>query len=96
MAVFSVAPWRKRPEHTPRTAFKALVPWILLCIFVFIWGYPAGKAFLNGGAAGHENFLHGISVLNVPVPGLDKAVVRTRLPHSSASLYFCKPTSSHG
>src|SRR6478672_6713910 len=66
-----------RPTHTQGRAFKALVPWLLLCLFVFVWGYPASKDFLNGGAAGHENFLHGISVLNVPVPGLDKAVVRT-------------------
>ncbi|HEV7503281.1 MAG TPA: L-lactate permease [Thermoanaerobaculia bacterium] len=65
-----------RPGHTPRTAFKALVPWFLLCAFVFVWGYPAAKDFLNGGAEGHENFLHGISLVNIPVPGLDKAVVR--------------------
>jgi lactate permease len=65
-----------RPEHTQRTAFKALVPWLLLCLFVFIWGYPAAKDFLNGGTEGHENFLHGISLINIPVPGLDKAVVR--------------------
>src|SRR5690349_5515961 len=25
-----------RPEHTRRRAFKALVPWLLLCIFVFV------------------------------------------------------------
>ena len=33
-----------RPEHSPRMAFKALMPWILLCVFVFIWGYPASKS----------------------------------------------------
>src|SRR5262249_3855732 len=64
-------------EMTARpSAFKALVPWLLLCVFVFVWGYPASKDFLNGGSEGHENFLHGVSVINVPVPGLDKAVVR--------------------
>jgi lactate permease len=66
-----------RPEHTPGTAFKAFMPWILLCVFVFAWGYPDFKTFLNGGAKGHENFLNGISVINVPVPMLDKAVMRT-------------------
>src|SRR5262249_26335687 len=65
-----------RPAHAPRTAFKALMPWLLLSVLVFIWGYPAAKTYLNGGAEGHENFLHGISLINVPVPGLDKAVVR--------------------
>ncbi len=66
-----------RPEHAPGTAFKAFAPWILLCIFVFAWGYPDFKTILNGGAKGHENFLNKISVINVPVPALDKAVVRT-------------------
>jgi len=65
-----------RPAHAPTTAFKAFVPWILLCIFVFIWGYPACKTWLNGGAPGHENFLKGISSVDVHVPALDKAVVR--------------------
>ena len=80
-----------RPEHSPKTAFKALVPWLLLCVFVFLWGYPASKSFLNGGAEGHENFLHGISVLNLPVPGLDKAVVRmpqvVKEPTPEAAVY---------
>ncbi|HXO25711.1 MAG TPA: L-lactate permease, partial [Thermoanaerobaculia bacterium] len=65
-----------RPEHAPTTAFKAFLPWILLCIFVFAWGYPAFKAFLNGGAKGHENFLNHVSVVDVHVPALDKAVFR--------------------
>jgi lactate permease len=66
-----------RPEHAPATAFKAFVPWILLCIFVFAWGYLPFKTILNGGDDKHKNFLNGISVVNVPVPALDKAVVRT-------------------
>jgi len=80
-----------RPEHSPKTAFKALVPWLLLCVFVFVWGYPASKDFLNGGTEGHENFLHGISLINIPVPGLDKAVVRTppvvKKPTPEAAVY---------
>jgi lactate permease len=66
-----------RPDYTPGRTFRALAPWLLLCAFVFVWGYPASKDFLNGGAEGHENFLHGISLVNIPVPGLDKAVLRT-------------------
>jgi lactate permease len=66
-----------RPEHAPGTAFKAFLPWILLMVFVFAWGYPKFKDVLNGGAKGHENFLNGISKIDVPVPALDKAVVRT-------------------
>jgi lactate permease len=66
-----------RPEHAPATAFKAFLPWIILCLFVFAWGYPDFKTILNGGAEGKKNFLDKVSVINVPVPGLDKAVVRT-------------------
>jgi lactate permease len=66
-----------RPEHAPGTAFKAFLPWIFLCVFVFAWGYPKFKDVLNGGAKGHENFLNGISKIDVPVPALDKAVIRT-------------------
>ncbi|HVT19093.1 MAG TPA: L-lactate permease [Thermoanaerobaculia bacterium] len=66
-----------RPEHTQAGAFKAFLPWILLMIFVFAWGYPKFKDVLNGGAKGHENFLNGVSKIDVPVPALDKAVVRT-------------------
>jgi lactate permease len=66
-----------RPEHTQATAFKAFLPWILLMVFVFAWGYPKFKDVLNGGAKGHENFLNGVSKIDVPVPALDKAVVRT-------------------
>jgi lactate permease len=89
-----------RPEHTRKRAFKALVPWLLLCAFVFLWGYPASKDFLNGGAEGHENFLHGISVVNIPVPGLDKAVVRTppvvKKPTPEAAVYTFNWLSATG
>jgi lactate permease len=64
------------PPPAGRTAFRAFVPWLLLCVFVFAWGYPAFKDILNGGAPGHENALHGITLVNVPVPGLDKAVIK--------------------
>jgi lactate permease len=89
-----------RPEHTPRRELKALTPWLLLCVFVFIWGYPASKNFLNGGAEGHENFLHGISVVNIPVPGLDKAVVRAppvvKTPTPEAAVYTFNWLSATG
>jgi len=89
-----------RPEHAPKTAFKALVPWLLLCVLVFIWGYPASKEFLNGGAEGHENFLHGISLFNIPVPGLDKAVVRVppvvKKPTPEAAVFTLNWLSASG
>jgi lactate permease len=45
--------------------FRAWVPWIILSVVVFAWGLPQTKALLDG-----------ISAPKIPVPGLDKLVVR--------------------
>ena len=37
-----------RTVHTTREALMAWLPWIVLSIFVFIWGLPVVKRFLNG------------------------------------------------
>ncbi len=65
------------PHHTPRAALHAWMPWILLSVLVFVWGLPPVKDFLNGGAKGHPNFLHGVALFEYHVPMLDKAVVRS-------------------
>jgi lactate permease len=67
----------RRPNYSSGRVFKAWMPWILLSVFVFAWGTPQVKTFLNGGAAGHPNFLSGISQTSVNVPVLHKAVIRT-------------------
>ena len=46
-------------------ALRAWTPWILLTVFVFVWGLPQMKKALDG-----------ISIVRVAVPYLDKAVVR--------------------
>jgi lactate permease len=56
---------------------KAWMPWILLSLFVFVWGLTPVKVFLNGGPAAQPNFLKGISSVNITVPLLHKAVTRT-------------------
>jgi lactate permease len=51
-------------SHPSRAdTIKALIPWILLCVFVFVWGVPQFKAFLDG-----------IFGPKLPVLGLDKLV----------------------
>ncbi len=65
-----------RPDQSLGQVAKAWMPWALLCVFVFAWGYPAFKTFLNGGAKGAENFLMGVSSVNFPIPYLDKAVLK--------------------
>jgi lactate permease len=66
-----------RRIYTGGEKFKAWMPWLLLSICVFAWGIKPVKDSLDGGAKGHPNFLSGVSVVNVTVPKLDKAVIRT-------------------
>jgi len=44
---------------------RAWLPWIILSVVVLIWGLPQSKAFIDG-----------FSLLKLPVPGLDKLVLR--------------------
>lgn len=64
--------------HPPsaRQVAYAWVPWVLLSVLVFLWGWPSWKRALDGGQE-RPNFLHGVSVLHWPVPGLHQAIVRT-------------------
>jgi lactate permease len=59
-----------------RQRLLAWMPWVLLSLFVFAWGLPDVKAFLNGGTAAAPNALSGFSLLTWPVPGLHQAIVR--------------------
>ena len=52
-------------KPTPAQARKAWMPWIILSIFVFIWGTPQMKAFLNG-----------LSNPSFKIPGLHNLVLR--------------------
>ena len=49
----------------PAFLFRAFMPWLVLSAFVFLWGLPQTKAFLNG-----------ISAPKLPIYGLDKLVQR--------------------
>jgi lactate permease len=44
---------------------RAWLPWLVLSLFVFLWGIPQVKAFLDG-----------LSVVRFPVPGLDRLIYR--------------------
>ena len=44
---------------------RAWLPWLVLSAFVFLWGIPQVKAFLDG-----------LSAVRVPISGLDKLVFR--------------------
>ncbi|GAC1650152.1 MAG: L-lactate permease [Gemmatimonadaceae bacterium] len=47
------------------SVFRAWLPWLILSVFVFVWGTPQAKAFLNS-----------LSGPKWPMPGLDKMVLR--------------------
>lgn len=49
-----------------REALVAWMPWLILSILVFLWGVPQFK-----------NFLNSVSIVQISVPYLDKAVLRT-------------------
>jgi len=66
-----------RPAHSTGSALTAFMPWILLSVFVFAWGLPQVKEFLNGGPRAHPNFLNGISLYQYQIPILHKAVIRS-------------------
>jgi len=48
-----------------KAVLKAWMPWVILSIFVFIWGVPQAKAFLDG-----------IWIAKFPVAGLDQLVMK--------------------
>jgi lactate permease len=61
---------------TPRSVAYAWMPWVLLSLMVFWWGWPSWKAVLNGGDPQRPNSLQGISKVTMPVPGLHNVVYR--------------------
>jgi lactate permease len=62
---------------TPRQIAYAWMPWILLSLMVFLWGWPSWKTILDGGTADKPNCLQGIGKLSFNVPGLHNLIYRT-------------------
>jgi lactate permease len=54
-----------RRRLTAGKLVRAWMPWLVLSVFVFLWGIPQVKAFLDG-----------LSIVRIPVAGLDKLVFR--------------------
>jgi lactate permease len=64
------------PPLTTRQIAYAWMPWAVLSVMVFLWGWPSIKSELNGGPAERPNFLSGVSKLSFEVPGLHGVVYR--------------------
>jgi lactate permease len=58
-------PVETRHKHSRREALIAWMPWVILSVLVFLWGLPQVKALLNG-----------IYAVEVPVPYLNKLILR--------------------
>jgi lactate permease len=54
-----------KPAVPAGAVVRAWLPWLVLSVFVFLWGIPQVKAALDG-----------LSVIRFPVPGLDRLVYR--------------------
>jgi lactate permease len=65
------------PHLTRGQILYAWFPWILLSLFVFLWGEPGFRTVLNGGNPSNPNVLSGVSKFSWPMPALDGVVFRT-------------------
>jgi lactate permease len=77
IAVRSTTQGKQAPTLTPRQVAHAWMPWAILSVLVFLWGWNDFKTLLDGGPAERPNALAGISRLSWPVPGLHDRVYRT-------------------
>lgn len=63
-------------EQPTGKVVKAWMPWVFLSLFVFAWGTPQVKTFLNGGTKTAPNFLNGYTVKTFEIPKLHKMVIK--------------------
>ncbi len=81
-------------EETPKTysrgeVIQAWIPWLILTVFVFVWGLPQVKAFMNGLFA-PKFVMEGLNNLVMKMP----PVVPT--PHAEAAVYVLNLLSATG
>jgi len=65
------------PPLTAGQVAYAWVPWAVLSIMVFLWGWPSSKVMLNGGPPERPNVLAGKSKFTLDVPYLHQEVYRS-------------------
>jgi lactate permease len=66
-----------RPSLGTRKIVHAWMPWIILSVMVFLWGWPSWKTALDGGTKENPNVLSGISKLSFEMPALHGRIYRT-------------------
>ncbi|WP_424959161.1 L-lactate permease [Hyphomicrobium sp. 1Nfss2.1] len=77
------------PEPSRAAVLRAWMPWLLLSVFVFTWGTPQGKAYLDS-----------IWIYKYPVAGLHELVQKVPpvvpTPHAEAAIYTFNALSATG
>ncbi|RDI18647.1 lactate permease [Pseudacidovorax intermedius] len=76
-------------QHSRAALVRAWMPWLILSVFVFVWGLPAVKTWLNG-----------LFAPSFPMPGLhnmiDKMPPVVTTPHKEAAVYVLNLLSATG
>ncbi len=75
--------------HSRAALFRAWLPWLILTIFVFIWGLPVVKTYLNG-----------LWAPKFPIDGLNNLIEKVPpvvpTPHKEAAVYVLNGLSATG
>lgn len=76
-------------RHSASALLSAWTPWLILTVFVFIWGLPAVK-----------NYLNGIWAPKFPIEGLNNLIEKVPpvvpTPHKEAAVYVLNGLSATG
>ncbi len=76
-------------RHDRATVIRAWMPWVILTVFVFLWGIPSVKAVLNG-----------IFAPQFPIDGLHNMIEKmppaVPLPHKEGAVYLFNLLSATG
>jgi lactate permease len=110
-AAAGVAPMQLE-RHDRATVIRAWVPWLVLSVFVFLWGVPQVKDVLNGSTKKVEMVdgvktetkvayaWNGITKLDFPVAGLNELVEKVppvvAKPHTEKAVYSLNWLSATG
>jgi lactate permease len=77
------------PQHERKAVLGAWVPWVILTVFVFLWGVPEFRKVLDG-----------VSVLRFPIEGLNDMIQRVppvvAKPQKEAAVYVLNWLSATG
>jgi len=61
-------------KHDRATVIRAWIPWLVLSVFVFLWGVPQVKDLLNGVSPATKPLFAGVTKIDFQVPGLHEMV----------------------